>query len=208
MVPRVSSIAVWPVAIRCATAGLALVVALARLSAGQPPGPDPSAPLVRLHAGLLAAAAAGWPPEPATVERLVRDSFDLPRIVSAVLGNQAASATAAQRQRLSDVLSRRMVRELMRRKPVDAGDLQILGARSIGPDEWLVTTRAMMPRGDAAILQWRVRARLEGFRIVDGLRDGASAVITMRQEIAEALRRRSLDDVIAEIERRDQAVPR
>ena len=208
MVPRVSSIAVWPVAIRCATAGLALVVALARLSAGQPPAPDPSAPLVRLHAGLLAAAAAGWPPEPATVERLVRDSFDLPRIVSAVLGNQAASATAAQRQRLSDVLSRRMVRELMRRKPVDAGDLQILGARSIGADEWLITTRVVTPQGDAAILQWRVRARREGLRIVDGLRDGASAVITMRQEIAEALRRRSLDDVIAEIERRDQAVPR
>jgi ABC-type transporter MlaC component len=160
-----------------------------------------------LHAGLLAAAAAGWPPERATIEHLVRNSFDLPWIARAVLGVRGGTATTAQQRRLTDALGRRMVREMMRRKPTSAADFQILGTRAIDRDDWLVTTRFAMPDGSAVTMLWRVRARPDGPRIVDGLRDGVSAVITMRQEIAEALRRQDLDDVIAEIERRAETAP-
>lgn len=200
---RYSLNAVWAAARRIG-AGLALAIAYAcAVCAAQQPATDPAEPLARLHAGLLAAGAAGWPPERAVVARLVAESFDLPLIARTVLGARDAGATDAQRQRLADLLGRRMVRELMRRKPSGAADLQILGVRAIDRGEWLVASRVSMPGGEAAIFQWRVHARPQGLRIVDGMREGASAVITMRHEIAEALRRRSLDDVIDELERRD-----
>lgn len=191
-----------------AVLALALACAQAAASAAQTSPDDPAAPLVRLHAGLIAEAAVGWPPAQAAVARLVADSFDLPLIARTVLGSRAAGATAAQRQRLADLLGRRMVRELMRRKPSGAADLQILGVRAIDRGEWLVASRVSMPKGEAAILQWRVQARPQGLRIVDGMRDGASAVITMRQEIEAALRRRSLDEVLDELERRDAEAAR
>lgn len=185
-------------------AGLALAITYAcAVCAAQQPATDPAEPLARLHAGLVAAGAVGWPPERAAVARLVAESFDLPLIARTVLGARDAGATAAQRQRLADLIGRRMVRELMRRRPSGAADLQILGVRAIDQGEWLVASRVTMPKGEAAILQWRVQARPQGLRIVDGMRDGASAAITLRQEIAEAMRRRSLDDVIDELERRD-----
>lgn len=179
-----------------------LALALAWAAAAQPPSSDPAGPLLRLHAGLLAQAATGWPPERAAVARLVADSFDLAFIARAVLGARAASASEAQQQRLAAVLGRRMMRELMRRKPAGEGDLKILGVRAID-GEWLVASSVVMPRGEAAVLHWRVRARPQGLRIVDAMRDGASAVITMRQDVAEALRRQTLDEVIDAIERRD-----
>ena len=185
-------------------AGLALAVTYAcAVCVAQSPSGDPAAPLVRLHAGLLAEAAAAWPPERAAVARLVGDSFDLAFIARAVLGARAANATDSQQRRLAGVIGRRMVRELMRRKPSGESDLRILSVRALEGGEWLVASSVVMPRGEAAVLQWRVRSRPQGLRIVDAMRDGASAVITMRQEVAEALRRQTLDEVIDAIERRD-----
>jgi len=158
--------------------------------------------VTQLHDGIVAAATAGWPPQPQAIARLVGDSFDLPAIASAVLGRAAAAATPAQRDRLARALGNSLVRELARRRPAQADRFSVIETRATQPDEWLVIT-GFTPAGEPAInLAWRIRAGPAGPLIVDVLRDGASAVITEKQDIAASLANRDLDAVIAEIERR------
>ena len=157
---------------------------------------------MQLHDGIVAAATAGWPPDRQTIAQLVGGSFDLPVIASAVLGQRAASATPAQRERLARAVGNLLVHELMHRRPAPGDRFAVVETRATLPGEWLVIT-SLTPMGEATInLTWRVRGESDRPRIVDTLRDGVSAVITEKQDIASALRNSTLDAVIAELERR------
>lgn len=165
----------------------------------------PAALVMRLHDGIMAAAGVGWPPDRRTIAQLVGNSFDLPAIASTVLGAHAAAATPAQRERLARALGNLLVRELMRRRPIPGDRFTVIETRATRPGEWLVIT-SVTPSGEANInLIWRVRAESDGLRIIDTLRDGVSAVITEKSDIASALRNSTLDAVISELERRAAA---
>jgi ABC-type transporter MlaC component len=160
---------------------------------------DAAAPVVRLHDRLIALT---WPPDRAAVERLVAQNFDLPVIAREVLGGSGASP--AQRTRMATVLGARLSREIVRAGPFDAKDgFTVLGRRSLGKGEWLITTRARPPGEDAPVtLAWRVRQAGGRQTVVDVLRDGVSTVGTLRDDVRTALRRQSIDAAIEQMERR------
>lgn len=182
-----------------ALVGLAL---LAGPAMAQSARSDPAGLITHLHDGIMAATTATWPPDRQSIARLVNESFDLPGIVVAVLGRHVAASTPEQRARLADGFGNLMVRELVRRRPAPGDRFAVIETRATLPGEWLVITR-FTPSGETAInLAWRVRADADGLHIVDMLREGVSAVITEKQDIASALSKSNLDAVTAEIERR------
>jgi len=186
---------------------LALAVAAIGASRGVP---QPADPVVTLHSGLVRTfAAAGGPSEPA-IEALALKTFDMGAITLAVLGEAGKTATSAQRARLSHVLVQRLARQvaLAGRQSADDG-FGVLGTRSLGGDDWLVTTRELRATTGAppaaVVLTWRVRREGKRFRIVDSLRDGLSTVGVQHDDFAAALRGRDIDAVIVQIERRAAA---
>lgn len=181
----------------------ALVFLLIALAGPAAASPAPADPVLRVHAALVAAADAGWPPPPRILEPLIAENFDLDAITRSVLGRRDDNASPVQRERLSRALGRRMVREIMHQRPVGRDDgFAVTDIRAIGSKEWLVTTHVHPAGASMLALAWRVRERSGEPRIIDVLRDGASAVITQHDEIVAALHQTDLDGVIGEIERR------
>lgn len=176
---------------------LAVMLLLAPAAAAA--GIDPAAPVLRLHAGIVAAGAASWPPDRQALERLLGDSFDLAGLARAVLGTTAA--TPQQCEKLAASIGAAMLQFVAQHRPDAADRFDLLETRSIGAGDWLVLTRVAPAGQPEAMLGWRVQARPDGPRIVDVLRNGVSAVITRRHDIAAALRSRDLDTVIAELAR-------
>ena len=132
-----------------------------------------------------------------------RARFDLDAMARFVLGAEAAKSSHAERERVAAVLVARITRELNRRRRTAAeGQLNIVRTRSIGNGEWLVTTTATSADDRIAVLAWRVRDGAGGPLIVDVLSDGASMLIPIRRELAQALALEDLDTVIGRLERK------
>jgi ABC-type transporter MlaC component len=188
-----------------------LILALAAFGAARA-APRPADPILTLHAGLVRVfAGPGAPSEPA-IEALARNSFDMPAITLAVLGDAAKSATPAQRDRLGRVLLSRLARQiaLAGRQGASAG-FTVVGTQPAGGTDFVVTTRDQPPAASGGAhpgeTAWRVRREGRRFRIVDRLRDGLSTVGVEHADFAAELQGRSLATVIAEMERR-AAAPR
>ncbi len=185
---------------------LATAAAIARQREHDPP----EAFIATLRNNVIAASAPGRRSDDirAALDRLIAEAFDIPAIATATLHPAGESATPAQRERLGRVLARRMTDAILRRRNDADTGFQIVGTRAIAADEWLVTTRITPQDETGIIVGWRLRREAGRFRIVDVTRDGASMVITQRQEIASALRaQRSLDAAIDDIERRSGGAP-
>lgn len=181
----------------------ALLLAGVGFAFGRPS--DPAEPVLRLRAGIIEAAALQWPPPLAPITQLVDSTFDLERIARDVLGRQTETYSVAQRDRLARALGQRMVREMLRRKPDPADGFRVLAERQLPGGEWLIMTRVEPHGEDPIMLSWRVIPDRDGFRIVDILRDGVSAAIIQREDLASALRTRPLDAVISDLEQRGAA---
>lgn len=192
-----------------ACAGALLALAGAPGARAQPAPDDPRDFILRLRADVL---AAGAPERPrgearAALEQVVAAAFDLAAIAQAALRPAGERASADQRDRLARALARRMGGALDRRAGAAAYGFRIAALRETAAGEWTVVSQVTPPDAPAGappgVFAWRVR-RVDGrLRVVDVVRDGVSAVIVQRDEIAAALAAgRSLDAVIADIERR------
>ena len=166
------------------------------------PTVDPAAPVIAFHDGL----AALNPRDPAADQRLVKRlsarTFDMDAMARAVLGDQAARSTPAQRERLEAVFVRLIVARIEKDPSVGPGStiavVKITPMR--GGGEWLVSTRTT--RGESvAPLTWRVRAEPGGPRIVDVLRAGSSLTAVENARVAADLHTRGIDYVIGELEK-------
>jgi ABC-type transporter MlaC component len=164
---------------------------------------DPAANFIRdLQAQFARAAPAGKRGDAAAVERIIVRAFDMDALARAALGSRAVEANAAQIRRLGRVFVKRVTRETLERRAKARGNGTITGSKPAGPGQWLVTTRGEQAGNDPVILAWKVRQGPGGLKIVDVLRDGSSLVNSERRNIQLALRTRSLDAVIAEMEQK------
>lgn len=164
---------------------------------------DPASRFIRdLQAQFARAAPIGKPGNAAELERIVLRAFDMDALARAALGSKAAGASAAQVRRLGRVYVRRVVRETLERRRKAKTEGTITGSKPAGPGQWLVTTRSMSLQNEPMVLAWKVKQYPAGLKIVDVLRDGSSLVNSERRTIQIALRTRSLDAVIAELEQK------
>ena len=186
---------------RAALITAAAVLALA-CTAHAAAAPDPGAPVIAFHDGLAALNPADPAADQRLVKRLAAKTFDLDAMARAVLGDQAARSTPAQRARLEAVFVRQITGRI--EKDPTAGPGGVMTVVKVTPmrsgDEWLVATRTV--RGKAtATLAWRVRAEPAGPRIVDVLKAGSSLTAVENARIAGDLRTRGIDYVIGELEK-------
>jgi len=183
---------------------VAAVLSLAMLAAA---APQPSDPVVTLHAGLARTFAAPGGPSEASIEALALRTFDMPAITLAVLGDSARTATSAQRARLTKVLLARLARQIALSGRQGAGDgFTVVGTKAAGGADVLVTTREARPAAagvqpQAVALAWRVRREGSRYRIVDSIRDGVSTVGVEHDDFAAQLKGRDVEWVVAHMER-------
>ena len=179
----------------------AVVLALA-CKAEAAGSPDPAAPVVAFHDGLAALNPADPAADQRLVKRLAAKTFDMDAMARAVLGDQAARSTPAQRARIEGVFVKLITSRIEKDPSVGPGStltvVKVTPMRS--GDEWLVSTKTI--RGKAvAPLTWRVHAEAAGPRIVDVLRAGSSLTAVENARVAGDLRTRGIDYVIDELDK-------
>jgi ABC-type transporter MlaC component len=158
--------------------------------------------VITFHSGLSVLNPGDPAADRRLVKRLTARTFDMDAMARAVLGDQAARSTPAQRVRLEDVFVRLIAARI--EKDPSAGPGSTITVVKVTPmrsgDEWLVSTRT--ERGKSvAPLTWRVRAQPGGPRIVDVLRAGSSLTAVEAARVAGDLRTRGIDFVIDELEK-------
>ncbi|HEY3813629.1 MAG TPA: ABC transporter substrate-binding protein [Caulobacteraceae bacterium] len=167
------------------------------------PVADPAAPVIAFHQGLSALTPADPAADRRLVKRLTGRTFDMEAMARAVLGDQAARATPAQRARLEAVCVNLITREI--EKDATAGPGGVMTVVKVTPmrsgDEWVVATRTVRGKSTGT-LAWRVRAEAGGPRIIDVLRAGSSLTAVEAARIQGDLHTRGIDFVIGELEKK------
>jgi phospholipid transport system substrate-binding protein len=130
-------------------------------------------------------------PKPAALakfKQLLNDGFDVPYIGRWVLGrywNQASPEQQTEYQRLFEQL---IVKTYAERFVEYSGEtFKITGTRPEGETDTMVTTQVIRPAGPPVAVDWRVRKRDGGYKIIDVVVEGVSMGVTQRQEFASVI---------------------
>ncbi|MDE0799591.1 MAG: ABC transporter substrate-binding protein [Rhodospirillaceae bacterium] len=130
-----------------------------------------------------------------TVEKTARfrtlfnDSFDIPAISRFVLGRAWRRASDAEKQDFLAVFEDVIVYTWSRRFRQYMGQtIKVLGTSPDGDTGTLVDSVIVHLEGQTISVQWRLRQRGEGLRIVDIIIEGISMVITYRQDYTSVIR--------------------
>ena len=130
-----------------------------------------------------------------TVEKTARfrtvfnDSFDIPAISRFVLGRAWRRASDSEKQDFLAVFEDVIVYTWSRRfKQYTGQTIKVLGTSPDGDTGTLVNSVIKDLAGQTISVQWRLRQRGEGLRIVDIIIEGISMVITYRQDYTSVIR--------------------
>ncbi len=134
---------------------------------------------------------------------LVADFLDVRLITRFVTGPAWRSATPEQRQRLIEVVEKRLA-DLCAARIREEGDsgFEVLNTAPLAAEDMLVTTRHSSAGRAPATLSWRVRADEAGLRILDIVSNGSSLMATKRAEYLATFQRfgGDVDDFIAALQ--------
>jgi phospholipid transport system substrate-binding protein len=140
--------------------------------------------IAREHPAADAMALQEW-------QALLHDGLDVPAIARFVVGPQAwQRANGTQRSELIGLIEQALAAFYARRvRDEPQASLAVLGSETLGPQEWLVTSRVTRADGSAAMIDWRLRQGAEGLRILDIVADGDSLAAAKRTEYTQILQR-------------------
>ena len=120
---------------------------------------------------------------------LMMERFDLPLISRYVLGVHWRRASTEQKNEYSSLFEAFIVRIYSSRLRTYGGQtLRLKSARVAGKDT-IVTTEVRGPGTPLVRVDWRVRGDSGTYKVVDIIIEGASMVITQRDEFASVIRR-------------------
>jgi phospholipid transport system substrate-binding protein len=138
------------------------------------------------------------------LEQILRQAFDLEYIGRLVLGPTYRTLSAEQ-QESYDAAFKQYVLETYSRRIDEYGgeELEILGAESAGSRDVKVQSRVLgVEEGEPVKIDWRVRDRDAGPKIIDVEIEGVSMAISQRSEFASVVDQRGVDGLIAMLEER------
>jgi phospholipid transport system substrate-binding protein len=140
----------------------------------------------------------------AELQEVLQTAFDIEYIGRLVLGPTYRSLTDTQRRAYDDAFRRWVLSTYSRRIGDYGGEqIEILGAASAGAQDVKVESRV---RGasiqEPVRIDWRVRERAEGLKIIDVEIEGVSMAISQRSEFASVVQQRGVDGLIAMLEER------
>ena len=136
------------------------------------------------------------------------DGFDIKTLSRTVLGRHWRRADDSQRAAYMQAFERYVVKTYVRRlSQLDELAVEIKGSRAIDEKDTMVTTVFAGPDGQSLKIDWRVRERDGGFKIIDVVVENVSMAVTQRSEFASLIRSNGgkLDVLIAALEKKAAA---
>lgn len=125
----------------------------------------------------------------AEFRKLLNSSFDLDTIGRFTLGKFWNTATPAERAEFLGLFRKMVVDTYSNRFSEYKGQtLEVLSSRKIGSD-YLVSSVMKQPKGGSpdVKIDWRVRNKGAGFKIVDVIVEGVSMSVTQRSDFASVI---------------------
>jgi len=120
---------------------------------------------------------------------LLNEGFDLPLIGRYAMGRYWRRATPAQKDEYKELFEAFIVRTYAVRLGQYSGEtLKVVGSRAEKTDI-IVTSEIVRVDKPAIRVDWRVRERDEGPKIVDVVVEGVSMLLTQRDEFASVIQR-------------------
>jgi phospholipid transport system substrate-binding protein len=132
-------------------------------------------------------------PIPVTEKRtrfrtLFTSHFDIPAIARFVLGRNARIVTPEELVQFTDLFEDVIVLTWSRRFSEYQGQsLQVSGSTADGEDGALVKSTIVGNSGENFAVDWRLRKRPDGYKVVDIVVAGVSMAITYRQEYSNLI---------------------
>jgi len=205
-----SGVATLVAALRAASpilAGALLSASLATAGLGTGSGGDPKAPVERLHAGLdqamQRADELGFEGRFTLLDPILAQAFDLDWMAAKSLGRHWKKLSMEQRARWAALFRQLTVSTYADRFDGYSGErFELLSVEPSAQDTMLVHTRIVLTDDEPVALDYRVRARENGFRIIDVYLEGTVSELALRRSDYSSLVKRegfdSLVDAIGE----------
>jgi phospholipid transport system substrate-binding protein len=145
--------------------------------------------MARQAIGVLETVGANTPEGRAQFARIFEQGFDVPTIGRFVLGRYWNTATPEQQQEYLQLFQQMVVNTYARRFQNYQGEsLQIVGTRAAGDQgDTLVQTQISQINGPPIAVDWRVRSRSGGYKVVDVIVANVSMSVTQRDEFASVI---------------------
>ncbi len=147
-----------------------------------------------------------FPEREAAFRAVVVEGFDIPGVARFALGRHWKAASEAQREEYLAVFVDFIVRVYASRFGSYGGE-QFTVVSSIEADggDRIARARIQRPGGTPIAVDFRVRERAEGPKIIDVSVEGISMLHTHRVEFASVVNRKGLDGLLADLRARAEA---
>lgn len=120
--------------------------------------------------------------------RLLEDNFDLQTIGRFVVGRYWNTASDAQRTEYMGLFHDMVVNVYSERFSTYAGQtFTVQGSRADGERDAIVSSQVAQPNGTVVNVEWRVRSKEQGLRIIDVVVENVSMSVTQRSEFSSVI---------------------
>lgn len=183
-----------------------LAASLATAVLGTDSGGDPTAPVERLHGGLeqamRRAGELGFEGRFALLDPILAEAYDLDWMAAKSLGRHWKKLSMEQRSRWAALFRQLTVSTYADRFDGFSGErFELLSVEPSAQDTLLVHTRIVLAEDDPVALDYRVRARENGFRIIDVYLEGTVSELALRRsDYSSLVKREGFDSLIDAIE--------
>jgi phospholipid transport system substrate-binding protein len=194
-------------ALRSAGFALALLTAVAPALALEPDDARRFVATIADEATEVLSSDAPMATRRAELEEILREGFDLDYIGRLVLGPTYRTLSASQQEAYDAAFKDYVLETYSRRIDEYGGEqLEILGSEPAGSRDVKVRSRVVgIDEGGGPVkIDWRVRERDSGPKIIDVEIEGVSMAISQRSEFASVVDQRGVDGLIAMLENRAQ----
>ncbi len=131
---------------------------------------------------------------------LLDQGFAVDTIARFVIGRYWRAATPQQRQEYMSLFREFVLDTYARRLDGYSGEtFDVIKTLPIDETDTMVSTEIVRQNGPPIRVDYRVRVRNDGHRIVDVIVEGISLVVTQRAEFASVINRKGLDGLLAEL---------
>ncbi len=129
---------------------------------------------------------------------LLDEGFAVDTIARFVIGRYWRAATPQQRQEYMSLFREFVLDTYARRLDGYSGEtFDVIKSRPIDETDTMVSTEIVRRNGPPIRVDYRVRIRNDGHRIVDVIVEGISLVVTQRAEFSSVINRKGLDGLLA-----------
>ena len=136
---------------------------------------------------------------------LFLEGFDVKSLSRYAIGRYWRKASMDQRGEYQRLFTDFIVNTYANRFGQYSGEkLDVTGERAVKGKDTIVQSQIVRPKGAPVRVDWRVRLRKSGFKVIDIVVEGVSMAITQREEFSSVIRRHGgkIDGLISELKRK------